>query len=80
LKPDNFQIPTEAKYLKVVLNHYLAYQIKVSKLIMFLMIIPTVVKLEETCVIKENLISVKNKFAKTGIIKEFKQEIRMQIN
>jgi hypothetical protein len=44
------------------------------------MIIPTVVKLEETCVIKESLISVKNKFAKTGIIKEFKQEIRMQIN
>jgi len=44
------------------------------------MIIPTVAKWEETCVIKESLISVKNKFVKTGIIKEFKQEIRMQIN
>lgn len=44
------------------------------------MIIPTVVKWEETCAKKESLISVKNKFVKTGIIKEFKQEIKMQRN
>ena len=44
------------------------------------MIIPTAVKWEETCAIKESPISVRNKFVKNGTIKEYKLETRMHRN